>query len=1124
MFTVHSSNRTERLLDQVLQLLETQPLRQPLRAEQILIQSPGMATWLKLRIAERLDVAANIEFPLPAAFFWNLFSAVMLELPEQSPFDREVLTWRLMGLLPERLEDPLFKPLKNYLQHDSDSLLYYQVSRKIADLLDSYLIYRPDWILAWQAGEPVEELAENAHATWQASLWQALCADDQDPPRHRISVQQRFVAMLEAGEVPPEILPERIIIFGISALPPQHLDLMMTLASHTDVHLMMLNPCKYYWGDVPGSWVQHKLIDRLKPGAAVPIEAGAVDYYLEGCPLLASWGKVGRDYQSQIYAYNEVQENPQDLFMSPRSKGLLGRVQRDILYLRQSGGEAVTLERLLSSRHKQVLEPDDQSLRIARAHSPMREVEALYDYLLGLFNNRRLGLRPRDVVVMMPDINRFAPFIQAVFGTAPKERYIPFSIADQSRQAENPIVTALRSLLSLPLSRLGRSEILDILEVPAIMHRFQITEDDLPLIRRWLEEAGVRWGLDGEHRAQAVAEMPLLGDFNTWSRGLERLLLGYAVGEVETLLGDALPYGAVEGSKAPLVGALCEFLALLRETLAQSRQARSLGEWISFGQSLLQHCFHFEGVEENTLQFQLVQALEAVQQQAELARFHEPVTLTVFRSAWLGELELQDSSARFLSGKVNFCTLMPMRSIPFRVVCLLGMNDGEYPRIVPRLSFDLMAAAPRRGDRTPREDDRYLFLEALVSARDFAYLSYEGRDARENSERMPSVLVSELLEYVEQGFCLAGDEDLTAEQSARRMRDWLVIEHRLQPFHASYYRSDSAQATFVEDWLPLVRSRPEKNVSPLAPLPLPDDQAAELELETLLQFFDNPCKAFLQERLEIRFLRPQEQLPDVEPFELDGLQRYRLRTAFLTSLMQGYTEDAVIHRWQACGELPPGAQGQRLLERETDSARALYNKLQELTTQPREDCLLDCEVAGHRIRHRFRDLYEPGRVELTPSRLRGKHLFRAWISHVFYSLTDHSTQFDDLFSQARSWLLGFEGDRAVAHWFQPLSAEQALGYGEDLVRAYRMGLEQPLAFLPGAAWAWAEAREDQRDRKAALVFTGNPFQSLAGEGEDAYVQRLYPNWERIQPGLAEWARRLVMPALAALVREEAEHG
>lgn len=1122
MFTVHSSNRTERLLDQVLHLLETQPLRQPLRAEQILIQSPGMATWLKQRIAERLEVAANIQFPLPAAFFWNLFSTLMPELPEQSPFDREVLTWRLMRLLPACLEDPLFRPLRNYLQNDSDSLLQYQVSRRLAQLLDAYLIYRPDWILAWQSDEPVVELADQPHAAWQARLWQRLCEDDQDPPRHRISVQQRFLALLEAGEIPAEILPERIIIFGISALPPQHLDLMMKLAGHTDVHLMMLNPCKYYWGDVPGNWVQHKLIDRLKPGAAVPIEAGAVDYYLEGCPLLASWGRVGRDYQSQIYAYNEVQENPDDLFMSPRSKGLLGRVQRDILYLRQSGGEAVTLERLLSSRHKQELDPDDRSLRIACAHSPMREVEALYDYLLGLFDNRRLGLRPRDVVVMMPDINRFAPFIQAVFGTAPKERYIPFSIADQSLQAENPIVTALRSLLSLPLSRLGRSEILDILEVPAIMRRFQIQEEDLPLIRHWLEEAGIRWGLDGEHRTQSVPDMPLLGDFNTWSRGLERLLLGYAVGEVETLLDDALPYGAVEGSKAQLVGSLCEFLALLRETLAQSRQPRSLRDWIGFAQGLLQHCFRFEGSEENSLQFQLIQALEAVQQQADLARFEEPVSLTVFRSAWFGELELQDNSARFLSGKVNFCTLMPMRSIPFRVVCLLGMNDGDYPRIQPRLSFDLMALAPRRGDRSPRDDDRYLFLEALVSARDFAYLSYEGRDARENGERMPSVLVSELMEYVEQGFCLSGDADLPAEQSARRMRDWLLIEHRLQPFHVSYYRADNPCATFVADWLPLVRARPEKPATPVS-LPLPEAPTEVLELQDLLAFFDNPCRAFLQKRLEIRFLRPQEQVPDVEPFELDGLQRYRLRSSFLTGLLRGEPDDTFIRRWQASGELPPGAQGQRLLDRETESVRALYARLQELTDQPGEECELDCAVAGLAIRHWFRDLYASGRVEITPSRLRGKHLFRAWVSHLFFCLIQ-ADRSEDLLSPARSWLLGFDGEQPVAHWFQPLGFEQALQYVEDLVQAYRQGLEQPLPFLPGTAWAWAEAKEDQRDRKAAQVFLGNPFQSLAGEGEDAYVQRLYPDWTRLQPGLADWAQRLVMPALAALVKEEAEHG
>ncbi len=497
MFIVHSSNRTERLLEQLLQVLEGQPLRQPLRADQVLIQSPGMATWLKLRIAERLGVAANIQFPLPAVFFWNLFCQAMPQLPERSPFDREVLSWRLLRLLPTRLDDPRYGPLKHYLAGDRDGLLQYQISRKLADLLERYQIYRPDWIEAWQAGESVEELAEHPHAGWQADLWRLLSEDevgaDESELLHRVQIQQRFVAQLNAGQIEPALLPERVFVFGISALPPQHLDLMMLLAERIDVHLMLLNPCKYYWGDVPGERLQQRLIDRLKPGRTVPIEAGAVDYYLEGCPLLASWGKLGRDYLAQIYAYNEVQENRDDLFMAPRNKGLLGRVQRDLLYLRQSGGEAVTLERLQSSRHKQLIQADDRSLRVACAHSPLREVEALYDYLLGWFDNRRIRLRPRDVVVMVPDINRFAPFIQAVFGSAPLHRQIPFAIADQALQAEHPAIGALRSLLSLPLSRLGRSELLDILEVPAVMRRFRLEEDDLPLIRRWLEEAGIRW-------------------------------------------------------------------------------------------------------------------------------------------------------------------------------------------------------------------------------------------------------------------------------------------------------------------------------------------------------------------------------------------------------------------------------------------------------------------------------------------------------------------------------------------------------------------------------------------------------------------------------------------------------
>src|SRR5690606_25280164 len=381
------------------------------------------------------------------------------------------------------------------------------------------------------------------------------------------------------------------------------------------------------------------------------------------------------------------------------------------------------------------------------------------------------------------------------------------------------------------------SELLDILEVPAVMRRFRLEEEDLPLIRRWLEEAGIRWGLDAEHRAQNLPDMPPASDFNTWSRGLERLLLGYAVGEVEDTLGDALPYGGIEGGEAHLVGALCEFLGQLRQTLALSRQARPLRQWIGLAQDLLQAFFRFEGGEENSLRVQLVQALDALLEQATLARFAEPLSLTAFRSAWFAEFEQPVDSARFLAGKVNFCTLMPMRSIPFRVVCLLGMNDGQYPRILPRLSFDLMSAQPRRGDRSRRDDDRYLFLEALISARDALYISYEGRDPRNNKARAPSVLVSELLEYAEQNFCLAGDAELASADSAHRLRQWLVNDHRLQPFHARYYRSGLTDqpASYVDDWLPLLQPRRTRTQEP-ATLTLATSPPDLIELAQLQAF------------------------------------------------------------------------------------------------------------------------------------------------------------------------------------------------------------------------------------------------------------------------------------------------
>ncbi len=404
--------------------------------------------------------------------------------------------------------------------------------------------------------------------------------------------------------------------------------------------------------------------------------------------------------------------------------GLLGQLQDDILELRPL---AETRE------HWPPVAPrSDASIRFHVAHSAQREVEILHDQLLARFNADP-SLKPRDVIVMVPDINAYAPHIEAVFGQVPRDdqRFIPYTLADQGQRGREPLLIALEHLLKLPDSRFAVSEILDLLDVPALRRRFGVDEADLATLHRWIEGAGVRWGLDAAQRERLGLPAGLEG--NSWRFGLRRMLLGYAVGEGAALQGIQ-PYDEVGGLDAALAGPLAVLLERLEVAYAELAEPATPAQWGERLQALLTVFFEAHDERDELLLTQLLQLLERWQEHCACAAFAEPLPISVIREAWLGGLDQGGLNQRFLAGAVSFCTLMPMRAIPFRLVCLLGMNDGDYPRQQSPLDFDLMRNDYRPGDRSRREDDRYLLLEALLSAREQLYVSWVGRSIRDNGE------------------------------------------------------------------------------------------------------------------------------------------------------------------------------------------------------------------------------------------------------------------------------------------------------------------------------------------------------------------------------------------------------
>ncbi|POY46627.1 exodeoxyribonuclease V subunit gamma [Avibacterium paragallinarum] len=890
MFTVYYSNLLEVQKEILLHLMTREPLADHLQSEVILVQSPGMAQWLQWQIADKQGISANLQFPMPSTFIWQLYRDNLLDISQQNQFSKEQMVWRLMRLIPQHLSQQAFSPLRHYLRAAPQSVQQkqYQLAEKVADLFDQYLVYRPDWINAWEQGDNnkiiqqilsqhnenqgqlVEQIEQ--HIEWQGILWRALIAEIQQENQnetrwHRASLHQRFLQLLAQKAVVK--LPKRIFVFGISALPKVYLEILKGISEFCEVHLFFTNPCREYWGDIVDRQYWQKLqlrsrIDHQSKQSSplfssqqlTQLNNAQYEYTAEqellqvGNPLLASWGKQGRDF---LYLLTELQGNEINAYVERREDSLLHQIQQRILTLTPTGTE------------KLALIPQDASFSLHACYSAMREVEVLQDYLLHLFNQDS-SLTPKDVVVMVADIDKYTPYIRAVFGQG--EPHIPYSISDNKIVENNVIVSAFLKLLALKESLFTAQDVLDFLDIPSIRSRFNIELEDLPYIHHWVKNSGIRFGLEKYVGTQQ-------DNYNAWKAGLERMLLGYAMREENGIWQDSLGFDNSYGLKGQLAGYLAELIEQLYQWHQTLCMDHPIEKWQQALSQLVETFFHFDETSQET-QWYLTDCIERFIEPLMNVKFTQPLCAEVVVEALADYLQENPNNLRFLAGKVNFCTLLPMRSIPFRVVCLLGMNEGEYPRQTTPNSFDLMQYHHQKGDRFKRDDDRYLFLEALVSAQDYFYLSYVGHSIIDDAPKEPSVLVNQLIDYIAEN--LVSDEEPSQPDSNEYWRNKLITHHPMTAFSEKNFEKN--HRTFSHKWLPLVNKTIQDELGFIQPLNNLT-QIKDVELTQLIRFVQHPVKFFLEQVLGVYLKNDELALAETENFSLDHLELFHINQTLL---------------------------------------------------------------------------------------------------------------------------------------------------------------------------------------------------------------------------------------------------
>jgi len=1129
-FMVLQGNRLENLRQVAVTWLNRHPLA-PLENEILLVQSNGIAQWLKLALAADADarepgcgIAAALTINLPGRFHWQAYRAVLGDLPETSPYDKQLLSWRLLRLLPTLLNETEFVSLRHFLMDDKGQRKLFQLAQRLADLFDQYQIYRADWLQDWSR-DLNRITRHNQHTVlpdeqgWQAALWRRLCQDIGAEARSsgRAQVHKQFLdacRSLTATNRPPG-LPRRVVLFGISSLPRQSLEVLAAISRCTQVLLCVHNPCMHYWGDIIEPHVAQQMFARpyqRQPARAdlaiVAGDSNIDELFLRANPLLAAWGKQGRDYIRLLDEHDEraayepfFRQNKLaiDLFEEPDACHVLGRIQADIFHLR-SISEAKTAQTESAATG---------GLSFHIAHSTQREVEILQDHLLTLFDNNST-LRPRDILVMVPDINQFAPHIQAVFGRIDPadKRYIPFTISDQGKRHQAPVYLALSILMRLTSSRFGVSELLDLMDVSAVQQAFDLDAGDKTLLHRWIDGAGIRWGLNKAqrlaHGLPATLQDQTL-EQNTWHFGLRRMLLGYAVGNSDAWQ-DIEPFAEVGGLSAAIIGKLTRLLNVLEHHWHLFQEQTDIANWTLRISALMRDCLHASDDQDALLIARAEKRLQTWREACEQADFREELGIDIVSDFFLDALDEQELSQRFLAGAVNFATLMPMRAIPFRHICLLGMNDGDYPRQVPAVDFDLMRHDYRPGDRSRREDDRYLFLEALLSARDALYISWSGRSIRDNSERPPSVLVAQLRDYV-------------ADTCDQAMLSAITREYPLQPFSEQYFSTSGKHRTFAHEWEPGASSGTEHTAPVFNHPSSENDENTTLTLRDLVSLLRQPANVFFNRQLGIVFDDENMKGEDDELFAIDGLTRWQINNDILNAVQRALVQSAEpspdiesilnkqINKLARSGvlPLPPFSELERsALHQALLNPLTCYHQVLQTWPEPLDlridipasenspallDILSDIHQMPGDAGQRVRCVLFNSQIWAGKKGSRGEpkwhYLVREWPAHLAAQLHGPVT----------TRLLGPATDEQLA----PLDADQAQELLTSLLRLWQLNLQQVLRADVKTSCTYLST-DDLQDpaSKAAIVYDGD-YNREGIVHQNYALYRLWPTFAELMP-------------------------
>jgi len=934
-----------------------------------------MQRWIGLKLAEQSGISANLDFMFPGALMKRLAG---VKAGETSPWpEKQELIWNVFDKLRKLPVKPIYTQITNYLQNDHGNIKAYRLAGRIADTFDQYQVYRPEMIKDWLSPASKQTPEEDTDI-WQKEMFRSVFPDRN---RCKTVVFDRFIKDCRKN-CPESVSPDTPIhVFGISVLPVFFIDMLRAASEHTDVYFYLLSPTRQYWGD-------SKTVREIRRAEKRSGKTASELYIEETHELLDNLGVIGRDFFDHLLGSDEpfiAEENYHDI----DHKTLLNTIQAEILALEKTDNQPAY----------------DNSIIVNSCHNPLREMETLYDTLLDLFEKDD-SLTPSDILVMTPDIEKYTPYIKAVFDNPYSENSkIPYSIADVSERQANRPAGVFLELLELLTGDFSLSDVFKVLSYDIVAETFDINLSNLRTLASVMESSGAFWAHGSDHLKQQNLDIT---DIFTWKRALRRVALGLAEGSTGSIYNDAAAKD-IPFSLASEIGGLMRFAERSEYFASELTKEKTVQHWCALMQEMAEDYLSGTNEYADDMMY-LTSAIADITAEADGGGFKDQVNSEPVLERIAEILSEPRGAKGFMSGRVTFCAMLPMRSIPFKVIAVTGLDENTFPRQKVSLEFDLMAKHPKPGDRNNRDSDRYLFLETIISAREKLILSYRGQSERDNSELQPSTLITELLAHLSGRF---GTHDIITHQ-------------KLHSFSREYFRGEGLYTYSPAKYTAAKAFAGDKAPMNFADKHIETEEITEITISEFESFFISPPEYFLKKTLGISPKIYGETLPDTEPLTLEGLKKYTLMDETVNSRLSG--EQDTLEYQYVTAQLPPENLGEYFISETKKASSEIADKATNLLGGLPTSKETEITVDGLTIKGHIPGVAGNRHAYIRPAELKPKDLIRAWIRHLLLNKS----------CDTHTFTIGTNSEKEIT----PYSGDHL----SELVRIFKTGRMMPLRF------------------------------------------------------------------------------